>query len=256
MPAQGHQSNRLLAAMPPAVLALFSSDLKEKIFKQGVVMQEAGDPIEHVYFPQNGMISLLVVTQDGGGVEAATIGREGCVGIHGGLGSRIAFTRAVSQVTCKCSYLPADRFRKAAEKNGVIAGMIARYTELLWSESQQIAACNAKHHAEARLCRWLLQTRDRTESDALRRLRMPRGHRRGDVAETPRIQFIRGLSRKPIKGAPPAAFNLSVRDGSRRCDCPDSIFPLAISPFSMTLKEPSFPIWQRPGHTPVPLHSS
>lgn len=170
MPAQqinGHQSNRLLAAMPPAVLALFSSDLKEKIFKQGVVMQEAGDPIEHVYFPQNGMISLLVVTQDGGGIESATIGREGSVGIHGGLGSRLAFTRAVSQVTCKCSYLPAERFRRTAEKNSVIAGMIARYTELLWSESQQIAACNAKHHAEARLCRWLLQTRDRTESDTL-----------------------------------------------------------------------------------------
>lgn len=134
---------------------------------QGVVLQEAGDPIEHVYFPQNGMISLLVVTQDGGAIESATIGREGSVGIHGGLGSRLAFTRAVSQVTSKCWYLPADRFRKAAENNGVIAGMIARYTELLWSESQQIAACNAKHHAEARLCRWLLQTRDRTESDTL-----------------------------------------------------------------------------------------
>lgn len=164
---ESHRSNRLLAAMPPAVLDLFSSDLKQRTFKQGLVLQEAGEPIEQIYFPQSGMVSLLVITQDGGGTEAATIGREGSVGIHGGFGQRRAFTRAVAQITATCSYLPADRFRRAAEKSEVIKDIISRYTELLWSEAQQIAACNAKHHAEARLCRWLLQTADRTESDTL-----------------------------------------------------------------------------------------
>ncbi len=155
------QNNRLLAAMPPAVLQLFSPDLKEKFFNQGTLLQEAGEPIEHVYFPQSGMISLLVVTPDGGAIEAATIGREGAVGIHAGLGRRIAFTRAIAQIARKCSYLPAERFRQAAEKSDVIGDIIARYTELLWAESQQITACNAKHSAEERLSRWLLQTRDR-----------------------------------------------------------------------------------------------
>lgn len=162
----GHQDNRLLAAMPPAVLRLLAMDLKEKTFKQGVVLQEAGDPIEHIYFPQNGMISLVVVTQDGGAVEAATVGREGSVGIHGALGRRFAFTRAIAQITSKCSYLPAERFRKAAEISDV-RDLIGRYTELLLAESHQITICNAKHNAEARLCRWLLQTRDRIESETL-----------------------------------------------------------------------------------------
>jgi CRP-like cAMP-binding protein len=163
----GHLDNRLLAALPPAVLRLLAVDLKEKIFKQGVVLQEAGDPVDHIYFPQTGMISLVVVTQDGAAVEAGTIGREGSVGIHSGLGRRIAFTRAVSQVLSKCSYLPAERFRKAVENHDGIRELIERYTELMLAESQQITVCNAKHNAEARLCRWLLQTRDRVESDTL-----------------------------------------------------------------------------------------
>ncbi len=161
------QSNRLLAAMPPAVLQLFSSDLKEKSFNQGVLLQEAGEPIEHVYFPQSGMISLLVVTMDGGAIEAATIGREGAIGIHAGLGRRIAFTRAIAQISARCFYVSAERFRQAAENCDVIGDIIARYTELLWAESQQITACNAKHSAEERLSRWLLQTRDRIGSDTV-----------------------------------------------------------------------------------------
>jgi CRP-like cAMP-binding protein len=157
----------MLAAMPPAVLALFSSDLKEKMFQQGGVLQEPTEPIERIYFPQDGMISLLVVLQDGGAVEATTIGREGCAGIQAGLGRRRAFTRAVTQVGGTFSYINADRFRAAAEGNGAVKDIIGRYTELLWAESQQVSACNARHHAEARLCRWLLQTRDRIGSDIL-----------------------------------------------------------------------------------------
>lgn len=160
-----YQDNRLLAAMPAEAIRLLSADLKEKTFKQGAVLQEAGEPIEQIYFPQSGMISLVVVTQDGGAIEAATVGREGSVGIHSGLGHRLAFTRAVAQISSKCSYLPAERFRKAVENSDVIRNTIGRYTELMLAEAQQVAACNAKHNAEARLCRWLLQTRDRIESD-------------------------------------------------------------------------------------------
>jgi len=163
----GHQDNRLLAAMPPAVLRLLTPDLKEKTFKPGVVLQEAGDPVEHIFFPQSGMISLVVVTQDGTALEAATVGREGSIGIHSGFGRRVAFTRAVSQIASKCSYLAAERFRKAIDGNDAIRALIERYTELMLAESHQITICNAKHNAEARLSRWLLQTRDRIESDTL-----------------------------------------------------------------------------------------
>ena len=160
----GHLQNRLLAAMPAGDYALIESALVSSPFKQGAVVQEVGEPIDKIYFPQNGMVSLVVLTKEGGGIEAATIGYEGAVGLHRGLGKRRAFTRAVIQLPGTLSYIAADVFEHAASQSAGIKEMIAKYTEVLLVEAQQIAACNAVHNAEARLARWLLQTQDRIPS--------------------------------------------------------------------------------------------
>lgn len=165
--ATGHLDNRLLAALPPNIFALLAPDLKEVSSAQGAILFEPGAAVDRVYFPQSGMISLLVVTRDGASIEAATIGREGAVGLHRGLGKRRSFTRGVTQVAGKFSTIRADRFEQFVNGNGngPVKDLIARYTELLWAESQQIAACNAVHDAQSRLCRWLLQTRDKLDGD-------------------------------------------------------------------------------------------
>src|SRR5581483_456464 len=163
----GHINNRLLAALEPRILALLMEDLKETELQQGTAIQEPGDVITRVYFPQSGMISLLVMTQDGVGVEATTLGREGALGLQSALGKRRSFTRAVIQIDGRFSYLPAERFQKIANQNPALRDIASNYLEILWSEAQQVAACNAIHGAEARLCRWLLQTRDRIGGDTL-----------------------------------------------------------------------------------------
>ena len=162
----GHLRNRLLAAIPASDFSLLQSDLRATTFKQGAVVQEEGQFIEQVYFPQTGMISLLVITEEGGGIEAATIGFEGAVGVNGGLGSRRAFTRAVIQLPGIISHMPVRDFERIVSQSNAIRDIITRYTEVLWVEAQQIAACNALHDAEARLARWLLQTQDRTPGPA------------------------------------------------------------------------------------------
>jgi CRP-like cAMP-binding protein len=159
----GHRRNRLLASLQASDYALVESGLQSTTLKQGAVVQEVGEAIDKVYFPQTGMISLLVITQDGGGIEAATIGYEGAVGVHRGLGKRRAFTRAVIQLPGTFSHISAEAFERAATQSQSIKDIIANYTEVLWVEAQQIAACNAVHHAEARLARWLLQTQDRLQ---------------------------------------------------------------------------------------------
>jgi CRP-like cAMP-binding protein len=163
----GHLRNRLLAAIPASAFSLIEANLRATAFKQETVVQEVGEPIEQIYFPQNGMVSLLVITRDGGGIEAATIGYEGAVGLHGGLGKRRAFTRAVISLPGTFSHIAAEAFERAAGQNPVIKDVISRYIEVLWVEAQQIAACNAVHNAEARLARWLLQTQDRIGSPVL-----------------------------------------------------------------------------------------
>jgi CRP-like cAMP-binding protein len=75
------------------------SDLRRISLTQGRAIYEPGEEIDEIYFPQSGMISLLVVAKDGGAIETATIGREGAVGLHGAaVGKRLSFTRATIQV--------------------------------------------------------------------------------------------------------------------------------------------------------------
>ncbi len=164
---QGHQDNRLLAALPHDALAEVSRELRQVSLVQGKALFEPGAPLDEIYFPQSGMISLMVVTSDGRAVEISTIGREGAVGLHGALGARFSFTRAITQIGGRFSTIPASRFAQFVREHASVRDLIVRYTELLWIEAQQIAACNAAHDAPARMCRWLLQTSDRTGTDRL-----------------------------------------------------------------------------------------
>jgi CRP-like cAMP-binding protein len=75
-----HQDNRLLAALPREMLDLMGHNLKQIPLAQGQAIYEPGEPIDQIYFPQSGMISLLVVAKDGGAIETATIGVRGPLG--------------------------------------------------------------------------------------------------------------------------------------------------------------------------------
>jgi CRP-like cAMP-binding protein len=159
--------NRLLEALKPADFSLLAPNLQDISLTQGDVLKEAGDTITYVYFPQSGMISLLAVMQNGSAVETATIGREGAVGAMSGLGSRIAPYRSVVQIEGTASRIAAARFETAVNWSASIKDLLVRYSDGLMMMVQQSAGCNALHGLEARLCRWLLQTRDRSDSNRL-----------------------------------------------------------------------------------------
>jgi CRP-like cAMP-binding protein len=153
--------------LQPADFALLAPHLKDLHFEQEIVLQEAGAPIAHIYFPQTGMISVLAAMQEGAAVETATVGREGAVGITAGLGGRRAAGRAVVQVEGLSSQISVAPFRAAVDQSDGIRNLFWRYNDTQMALIQQTAGCNALHHAEKRLCRWLLQTRDRSDSDGL-----------------------------------------------------------------------------------------
>jgi CRP-like cAMP-binding protein len=159
--------NRLLAALPEDALLLLEPDLRQLTLPQGFVCYGAGDPIDQVYFPHTGMISQLITTGDGDMVETASTGREGAVGLQCGLGPRLSFTRTTVQIPGKFSAISAARFEHVASRSAALRDLIVRYTETVWAEAQQNAACNAVHDGSSRLCRWLLQCADRTGSEQL-----------------------------------------------------------------------------------------
>ena len=160
--------NLLLGSLPAKDFALLVPHLKDVVLEQGLVLQEQGERIDQVYFPREGIVSLLTVTRQGDAIETATIGYEGAVGAFAGFGPRRAHARAVVQVRGSSSRIAASRFRKVVEESDAVRSLVVRYGEMLLIQVQQIAACNALHPVEARLSRWLLQARDRVDGDTLK----------------------------------------------------------------------------------------
>jgi CRP-like cAMP-binding protein len=159
--------NRLIAALSAADQSLLNPHLETLALELGTLLHEATAPIEQVYFPHKGMVSLLAIMNDGRGIETATVGNEGAIGAMSGFGTRLGFTRAVVQVPVITSRISSHDFRGAIHVSASLRNLMVAYNEVLLAQVQQTAACNALHTMEARLARWLLQTRDRTDTDTL-----------------------------------------------------------------------------------------
>lgn len=161
-------SNLLLAALPGAQYERLAPHLSVVQYQQNTALLQAGDRFESVYFPHNGMMSLLAVMRDGKAIETATVGREGVVGGMAGLGAYRSLVRVTVQLPMKASRIPALQFRKLVDASDDLRNLCVRYNEVMLTQARITAACNALHAVKARFCRWLLQTADRAESDTIR----------------------------------------------------------------------------------------
>jgi CRP-like cAMP-binding protein len=159
--------NKLLSTLPRDQLDLLAPHLSTKQLAQGLVLLEAGEEFDRVYFPHSGMLSLLVVLSDGKGIEVATVGREGVVGAMAGLGLYRSLVRVVVQLPMATTMITASQFRKAVDSSGEVRDLCLGYNEVLLQQARVTAACNAVHPVESRFCRWLLQSADRAESDTV-----------------------------------------------------------------------------------------
>ena len=164
----GHAlDNKLLSALPRAQFDLLAPHLTTTSLAQGTELVEPGDEFDQVYFPHDGMLSLLAVLKDGKAIETATVGREGVVGAMAGLGLYRSMVRVVVQMPLTLSKISAIQFRKAASASESIRSQCIQFNEVLLSQARVTAACNALHVVEARFCRWLLQCSDRAGGDTV-----------------------------------------------------------------------------------------
>jgi CRP-like cAMP-binding protein len=163
----GPLSNKLLAALPRSDFQLLLPHLSSVLIAQGEVLYEAGAEVDQVYFPLSGTVSLVVVMRDGKAIETATFGRDGVVGQMSGIGLHVSQVRAIVQLEMFASKVSSTALRKAVASSEPIANLCFRFNDTLLAQARITAACNALHRIEARFCRWLLQTRDRAESDTI-----------------------------------------------------------------------------------------
>src|SRR5437016_2088336 len=108
------RANRFLTALAPAHLALLTPHLRPTRLEPGAVLHDSGQRIDHVYFPESGMVSLLATTRDGGSVETAMIGRGGVIGASAALGSTLALGRTIAHWPVMALWMPALQFHAAA----------------------------------------------------------------------------------------------------------------------------------------------
>jgi CRP-like cAMP-binding protein len=165
--ASENNRNGLLAVLEPSDLALLHPHMRRLPLIAGATLQEQEAPVEQIYFPLSGLISLNAVMEAGEVVDTATVGRRGAVGAFAGLGHWHAFTRAVVQIPGTAMVISASHFQAAVSQSERIRDLILRYKEGLLAQVQQTAACNALHQVEARLARWLLQAIDGVDEPTL-----------------------------------------------------------------------------------------
>jgi CRP-like cAMP-binding protein len=160
---------------PNQLLGAFENDVRKRIdpyleavtLKLGDVVCEAGGLLQHAYFPQGAVLSLLTVLESGDAIETANIGREGAFGVFAAMYSRVSFNRCIVQlegpmVRCKIELLQSE-FNQSSH----IRDLFVSFSETLLSQIQQTVACNAMHTVEERICRWLLMMHDRAGGDSL-----------------------------------------------------------------------------------------
>ena len=163
----GGIGNRLLAALPLSDLNLLGPELETVALDPDAVLSRAGDPIEHVFFPHSGAISLMIDMADGQTVATAAVGREGAVGILSVLGPSPSDITAIVRAAGTASRIPAPRFHDAFNRSPAIRYMIQCHVRAMQVQLQRSGACNALHQAEARMARWLLHIRDCIDDDVL-----------------------------------------------------------------------------------------
>lgn len=169
--------------MPDAVspkqnmlLASLSAPSQERLFPHlehvslplGMVVHESGDEAQYVYFPTDSIVSLLYVMEDGDSAEISVVGKDGVVGISVFMGGGSTPSRAVVQSAGSAYRLPGKYLRAEFNHSDADVRMrMLRYTQALITQMAQTAVCNRHHSIAKQLCRWLLLSLDRLDSNNL-----------------------------------------------------------------------------------------
>lgn len=157
--------NRLLESLDRAVFKSLEPNLHLVELGLRDYVYEPDKPISNVYFPVDGVISILATTDGGPSIEVATIGNEGMAGLPLFLGAKTSPGSCFSQVPGSALRMSASSFRAAVQNNGAFTKVLHRYTQALMVQIAQSTACNRAHSIMQRCARWLLLTHDRVGKD-------------------------------------------------------------------------------------------
>jgi CRP-like cAMP-binding protein len=159
--------NRLLARLPEEEMERLLPNLEHVSFVLGEVIYESGGQQSYIYFPTTAIISLLYMMENGSSAEMGVAGNEGLVGIALFMGGDTVPNRAIVQSAGDALRMKTKVLQDEFARGGMFQRLLLRYTQALMTQMSQTAVCNRLHTVEQQLCRWLLLSRDRLNSDEL-----------------------------------------------------------------------------------------
>lgn len=161
------EQNHILRAVPPEARERLFPYLALIDLPLGKVLYESGARMRHVYFPVDSIVSLLYVLENGASAEIAVVGNEGAIGVALFMGGETTTNRAVVQSAGTAYRLTGPRLKREFRRHGHLLHILLRYTQSLITQMAQTAVCNRHHELEQQLCRWLLLSLDRLNSNTL-----------------------------------------------------------------------------------------
>ncbi len=159
--------NRLLLALPSRNLKWLMPELENINCERAQVLMDADSALDHVYFPDSGVVSVVAVYADGSVIEMATIGREGCSGVQAILGAKRSSVQLLVQIPGSAAKMSRAAFTRAMQSMPSFRSVMEAYVQAFLEQVMVSVACNGAHSLKQRLARWLLMMRDRSDGDVL-----------------------------------------------------------------------------------------
>ena len=159
------RGNALLRALAPEDMDAVRPALEHVALVRDHPIFLAGESASHVWFPNNGIISIVALDDKGSAIEVATVGHEGMTGLSIVLGSETMIYSSMVQVPGDGWRIEAATFRRLLDRRPAIRAVMLRYVLAAMTQMGQNAACAQLHNIEARCARWLLLAHDEVEGD-------------------------------------------------------------------------------------------
>jgi CRP-like cAMP-binding protein len=156
-----------LLALPSRNLKRLMPELENVSCERAQVLMDADSALDHIYFPDSGVVSVVAVYADGSVIEMATIGREGCSGVQAILGAKRSSVQLLVQIPGSATKMSRVAFTRALQSMPAFRSVMDAYVQAFLEQVMVSVACNGAHSLKQRLARWLLMMRDRGDSDVL-----------------------------------------------------------------------------------------
>jgi CRP-like cAMP-binding protein len=162
-----HVGNKILLSIPDKEYTLIRPHLEFLSMPHRLNLYDPGRPLKFVHFPNTGMVSLVIATEDGKTVEVGEVGKEGFAEIQAAVGIRRNHCRAVVQIAGDGFRVRISALQSVLESAPELHLILTRYAVVQGMQFAQTAVCNRLHNIQQRLARWLLVTQDRVDSAML-----------------------------------------------------------------------------------------